>query len=209
MIKKFDTVGDLLSGLGLTIGDKLMYRCKDTYRTDIYSESRPITAIITAVYPAKKCVSFGPSYFSLNELFEGYEVYNSEQKAWVAFGYDEDDESDNKADLPCFKSNQDYNMQRDGKVEENLYFHVNSLVEIDGENYVRFLGQDYRILHDEEGEYIKIDAHYSVHAYDICNEDSDLDDEPEDDEDEDDPFDRFIDEAIDRLDSICKQLKNR
>ena len=196
MVKKFDTVGDLLSGLGLTVGDKLMYRGKHTD-----GAPTPITTILTAAYPAKKGIAFGPFYYNLDELFNDYEIYDAKRKEWVAFGYEEPD--------VCFKSNQDYNMQRDGKVEENLYFHVNSLVETDGEDYVRFLGQDYRILHDEDGEYIKIDAHYSVHAYDICNEDSDLDDEPEDDEDEDDPFDHFIDEAIDRLDSICKQLKNR
>lgn len=208
MIKKFDTVADLLSGLGVTIGDKLIYRRKANYLKDIYGETHIITALITAVYPAKKGIALGPIYFELKELFEGYEVYNPEQKNWVAFGYEEADASDNKVSLPCFKANQDYNMQRDEEVEENLYFHVNSLVEIDGEDFVRFLGQDYRILHDENGEYIKIDSHYSVHAYDICNEDSDLNDEPEDENEEDDSFEHFIDEAIDCLDSICKQLKN-
>lgn len=195
MFKKFDTVSDFLSHFNLTVGDKLIYRQKT---------HQPITAIITAVYPANKCVGFGPAYFSLEQLFDEYNFYDPKQKKWVLFGYEVDGKTEGKINLPCFRANQDYYMQRDGEVEENLFFHVNSLVEIDGEEFVRFLGQDYRILHDDKGEYIKIDAHYSVHAYDICNEASDLDDEPED---EDDPIGDFIDEAIECLDSICKQLK--
>lgn len=196
MIKKFDTVSDLLSSLNLTVGDKLIYRRKGC---------QPTTALITGASPSKGYVAFGPSWNALTELFSDCEFYDPNKKKWVPFGYEVNDKSVAKVNLPSFKANQDYYMQRDGEVEERLYFHVTSLVDIDGEDFVRFLGQDYRILHDDKGEYIKIDPHYSVHAYGICNTDSDLDDEPED---EDDPLGDLIDQAIGCLDSICKQLKN-
>lgn len=192
MLKKFDTVGDLLSGLNLTLGDKIMYHCKT-------GNSSAITAIISAAYPAKKCIALGPTCYSLDELFDDYEIYDTKHQEWVPFGYDEEEEKET-----TFRSNQDYYMQRDGKVEENLFFHVDSLVEIDGEDYVRFLGKEYIIQTDVGGEFIQIDSHYSVHACDISDEESALDNDSE----EDDSFDHFIDEAIDCLDSICKQLKN-